>query len=138
MKDPKSGNLDRIQIIKGWIDADGGTHERIYDVAWSGDRQPDADGRVGPVGSTVDRTTASYTNDIGAAELVADWTDPDFDPMRSSFYYVRVLEIPTPRHSLYDAAALGLDPDRAAAAREIQERAYSSPVWFRPKGAAAG
>jgi hypothetical protein len=138
MKDPKSGNLDRIQIIKGWIDAAGETHERIYDVAWSGDRQPDADGRVGPVGSTVDRTTASYTNDIGAAELVADWTDPDFDPMRSSFYYVRVLEIPTPRHSLYDAAALGLDPDRAAAAREIQERAYSSPVWFRPKGAAAG
>ena len=138
MKDPKSGNLDRIQIIKGWIDAEGETHERIYDVAWSGDRQPDADGRVGPVGSTVDRTTASYTNDIGAAELVADWTDPDFDPMLSSFYYVRVLEIPTPRHSLYDAAALGLDPDRSPAAREIQERAYSSPVWFRPEGAAAG
>ena len=82
--------------------------------------------------------TRTYTNTIGEALLGAHWTDPDFDPKASAFYYVRVLEIPTPRHSLYDAAALGLDPDRAPAAREIQERAYSSPVWFRPEGAAAG
>jgi hypothetical protein len=136
LKDPKSANLDRIQIVKGWVDAGGETHEKVYDVAWgpgeSGDREPGANGRVPAVGNTVDADTASYTNDIGSAQLEADWEDPDFDPTQSAFYYVRVLEIPTPRHSVFDALALGEDPREIQGPWWIQERAYTSPIWLKP------
>ena len=132
VKGPNSANLDRVQVIKGWLDTDGTTVEKIYDVAWSDDRQISADGTLPPVGNTVDLTVPSYTNTIGAEELITQWSDPDFDPAVRAFYYVRVLEIPTPRHTVYDAVALGLDaPPRGASI--IQERAYTSPVWYTPK-----
>ncbi|MEM9176104.1 MAG: DUF3604 domain-containing protein [Myxococcota bacterium] len=130
-KDPKSANLDRVQVVKGWLDRDGTSRERVYDVAWSGDRPPDGDGRVGPVGNTVDLETGTYTNDVGAAELVQVWTDPDFDPAARAFYYVRVLEIPTPRHSLLDAIALQDTPSDKQPPT-LQERAYTSPIWYTP------
>ena len=132
-KDPIGANLDRMQIIKGWLDADGKTHEKVFDVAWSGDREPDKDGRLPVVGDSVNRETARYTNDIGSHELVAVWRDPEFGPDQPSFYYVRVLEIPTPRHSLYDAVALKVEPPEAFP-EAIQERAYSSPIWYAPGG----
>ena len=130
-KDPKSAHLDRVQVIKGWI-ADGVTHERVYDVAWSGERVADASGRVPAVPDTVDVKTARYTNDHGAATLETFWTDPDFDPEVRAFYYVRVLEIPTPRHSLFDAIALGIDPAETGQPASIQERAYTSPIHYKP------
>jgi hypothetical protein len=131
MKDPKGANLDRVQVIKGWVDAEGKSREKIFDVAWSGERLPTADGSLPPVGNTVDEATASYSNDIGSAQLTAMWEDPEFDPIQSAFYYVRVLQIPTPRHSLYDAAALRIKPPAEYPA-SIQERAYSSPIWYKP------
>jgi len=131
-KDPVGANLDRVQVIKGWLDSSGEAQQQIYDVAWSGDRRPGADGKVPAVGNTVDVTTALWTNDIGAVQLATVWTDPDFDPEQAAFYYVRVIEIPTPRHSLYDAVALGIDPALTDQALTIQERAYSSPVWYTP------
>ncbi len=133
-KDPKSGNLDRIQIIKGWLDAKGGQHEKIYDVAWSGDRKPDAKtGKLPPVGDTVDAAKGDYNNSIGAAELAAAWTDPDFDPSVRAFYYARVIEIPTPRWSTRDAARLGV-PIPKGLPVSIQERAWTSPIWYTPRG----
>ena len=131
-KDPVGANLDRVQVIKGWIDAANQPQERIYDVAWSDARQQGADGKVPAVGNTVDISTASYTNAIGAAQLAVVWSDPDFDPALSAFYYVRVLEIPTPRHSLYDAVALGVDVSITGYPATLQERAYSSPIWYTP------
>jgi hypothetical protein len=131
MKDPDGANLERIQIIKGWVDASGGLHEAIVDVVWSGDRQPGADGRLPPVGNTVDLTTATYTNNIGTAELMGSWTDDDFDPAQHAFYYVRVLEIPTPRWSTYDAVRNGL-PLLEGVPATIQERAWTSPIWYAP------
>jgi hypothetical protein len=131
-KDERSGNLDRVQIIKGWVDARGTRREKVYDVVWSGNRKPDAQGRLPPVGNTVDVKTARYTNSIGAAQLAAVWTDPDFDPKLRAFYYARVLEIPTPRHSLYDAIALRIDPATTKAPLTLQERAWSSPIWYTP------
>ncbi|MDJ0655787.1 MAG: DUF3604 domain-containing protein [Xanthomonadales bacterium] len=127
-KDPLEANLDRLQVIKGWLNADGSVEERIYDVALSDGRK---DGSV-PVGNTVNLETASYTNDIGDPELVAVWTDPDFEPGLRSFYYVRVLQIPTPRHSVYDALAMQIDPEETNKPTIIQERAYSSPIWYTP------
>ncbi|MGE0624141.1 MAG: DUF3604 domain-containing protein [Pseudomonadales bacterium] len=132
VKDPKSGNLDRVQVVKGWVDAEGTQHEQIYNVAWSGDRVADDQGRLPDVGSTIDPTTASYTNTIGAAELSTVWTDPQFDPALHAFYYVRVLEIPTPRWSTFDAVALGTEIPGGLPAT-LQERAYSSPIWFVPE-----
>ena len=131
VKDPDSGNLDRIQIIKGWLDADGETHERIYNVAWSGERKLDDDGGLPPVGDTVNVGQATYTNSIGSPELRGYWRDPDFDPTQPTFYYVRALEIPTPRWSTYDAARTGL-PIPEGVAATIQERAWSSPIWYQP------
>ncbi len=130
-KDPLGANLDRIQIVKGWLEGAGGQRERVYDVAWSGERAPDAEGRLPAVGNTVDISEASYSNRIGAERLGAVWTDPDFDPAQPAFYYLRVLQIPTPRHSLYDAIALEAghaegQPDT------IQERAYTSAIWYEP------
>jgi len=132
LRDPDGANLDRVQIIKGWLDANGDTHERIYDVAVTGDRQVGADGRARqPVGNTVDIATATYKNTIGQATLTAHWEDPDFDPNEHAFYYVRVLEIPTPRWTTYDAAYFGIQPPDTVPAT-IQDRAYASPIWYSP------
>jgi len=132
LRDPDWANLDRVQVIKGWLDADGTLKERIYDVAVSGDRVIGADGRARePVGNTVDIATATFTNTIGAAMLAAYWQDPDFDPAERAFYYVRVLEIPTPRWTTYDASFFGIAlPDDVPAT--VQDRAYTSAVWYSP------
>jgi hypothetical protein len=133
-KDPESGNLDRIQIIKAWTNPRTGfPAEKIYNVAWSDDRKPDAKtGKLPPVGNTVDTSTATWTNDIGDTQLSVTWTDPDFDPKMKAVYYARVLEIPTPRWSTYDAVKLGVEPPKGVPAT-IQERAYSSPIWYTPE-----
>jgi hypothetical protein len=131
MKDPLSGNLDRIQIIKGWLDAKGDTQEKVYDVAWSGDRKPDAKGKIPSVGNTVDVENATWTNTIGAPELIAVWKDPDFDAKQRAFYYVRVIEIPTPRWTAYDAKRFGVKP-LPGTNMTTTERAYTSPIWFNP------
>ena len=132
VKDPKHANLDRIQVIKGWLDAEGMPQEKIYDVALADGRTVGADGKVPPVGNTVDLSTGNWTNDIGDPELAVAWTDPDFDPSERAFYYVRTLQIPTPRHTLYDAIALGIDVKETGRPATIQERAYSSPIWYTP------
>ena len=132
IRDVDGANLDRIQIIKGWLNANGKSEEKIYDVAWSDDRKPDADGKLPAVGNTVNVEEATYDNSIGAAGLQAFWKDPDFDPSQRAFYYVRVLEIPTPRWTTYDAKIFGVErPNDVPAA--IQERAYTSPIWYTPK-----
>jgi hypothetical protein len=130
-KDPMSGNLDRVQVIKGWLDADGETHEQIYDVVWAGDRQPGADGKLPPVGNTVDVANATWTNLIGSPELITVWTDPDFNPDQRAFYYARVLEIPTPRWTAYEAKYFGV-PAPSESPMTTQERAYTSPIWYTP------
>jgi hypothetical protein len=128
LRDPIGANLDRIQIIKGWLGEKGETHEKVYNVAWSGDRKMGTDGKLPPVGNTVDVKTANWTNTIGASELGTVWADPDFDPAQKAFYYARVIEIPTPRWSTYDAFRLGIElPDGAPVS--TQERAYTSPIW---------
>lgn len=133
LKDADGANLDRIQIIKGWVDADGETHEKVYDVAWSGNRKPGLDGDLPPVGNTVNLETATYRNTIGNAQLAAVWTDPDFDPDQRAFYYTRVLEIPTPRWVVYDKVRL--DARLPEGTKLIQqERAYTSPIWYKPGG----
>ncbi len=131
LKDPIGANLDRYQIVKGWVDAQGNMQEKIYDVAWSGDRKPGADGKVPAVGSTVDVANATWTNTIGAPELIAAWKDPDFDPAQRAFYYGRVLEIPTPRWTAYDAKYFGVKM-AAEVPMQMQERAYTSPIWYTP------
>jgi len=132
LKDPMSGNLDRIQVVKGWIDAKGELQEKVYDVAWSGERRPDAKtGKLPPVGNTVDVTGVTWTNTIGAPELIAVWKDPDFDPARRAFYYARVIEIPTPRWTAYDAKRFGIQMPRDVP-MTLQERAYTSPIWYTP------
>ena len=131
IKDPNSGNLDRIQIIKVWT-KQGVSHERVYDVVWSGDRKPDSKtGKVPAVGNTVDIKAATYTNSIGSTELIGEWTDPSFDPQAYTTYLARVLEIPTPRWSTYWAARLGVPPNPGVAAT-VQQRAWTSPVWYTP------
>jgi len=131
LRDAIGANLDRIQIVKGWLDKKGKTHEKVYDVAWSSGREPDSDGVLPPVGNTVDIEAANWTNTIGASELATVWTDPDFDAKQSAFYYGRVLEIPTPRWVVYDAFRFGIDIPEGA--RTIhQERAYTSPIWYTP------
>jgi len=132
LRDPIGANLDRIQIIKGWIDKKGNTQERVYDVAVSDNRKIDADGRCKtPVGNTVDLEAANWTNTIGASELANVWTDPDFDPKQKAFYYSRVIEIPTPRWVLYDKVRLGAEIPKEAKLVG-QERAYTSPIWYTP------
>lgn len=130
-KDPEGANLDRIQIIKGWVDSEGAAQERIIDVVWSGERIPDASGSLSSVGNTVNLATAKYENSIGARTLIGSWTDTGFDPAENAFYYPRVLEIPTPRWTTYDAVRNGLPLlDRVPAT--IQERAWGSPIWYVP------
>jgi hypothetical protein len=132
LKDPIGANIDRIQVVKGWVDKDGKTQERIYDVAVSEGRRIDADGRCRtPVGSTVDIENATWTNTIGAPELITVWKDPEFDAKQRSFYYLRVLEIPTPRWPAYDAKRFGTKP-LPDTRLVLQERAYTSPVWYTP------
>lgn len=131
LKDPNSGNLDRLQLVKGWVDEEGQQHKKIYELAWSDGRELDAAGKLPAVGNTVDIATATYTNDIGDTELFASWTDPDFNPAAHAFYYLRVIEIPTPRWSTRDAVALGVDIP-AGLPPTIQERAWSSPIWYKP------
>ncbi|OEU54899.1 MAG: hypothetical protein BA862_00770 [Desulfobulbaceae bacterium S3730MH12] len=132
LRDPIGANLDRIQIVKGWLDADGTTHEKVYDIAWSDKREQDKNGKLPAVGNTVDAATASWTNTIGASELSTIWTDPDFDVKQKAFYYARVLEIPTPRWSTYDAFRFGIDLPEGAPV-STQERAYTSPIWYSPE-----
>ena len=131
VKDPQGANLDRVQIIKGWVDQQGASHEKIYNIAWSGNRSINKEGQLPAIGNTVDRNLGTYKNTIGSAELTAHWVDPQFDANQRAFYYVRVLEIPTPRHSLFDKIAL----DQMAlqnGPETLQERAYSSPIWYTP------
>jgi len=137
LRDPDGANLDRIQIVKGWLGADGEAQERIYDVAVSDGREIGADGRCKtPVGDTVDVDNASYTNSIGDAVLTAYWEDPEFDPAQSAFYYVRVLEIPTPSWLVYDRKIYGIEIPEGAVLKE-QERAYTSPIWYTPEAKTA-
>jgi len=131
LRDPQGANLDRIQMVKGWLDADGKTHEKIYEVVWGGERAV-VDGKLPPVGNTVDVANANWTNTIGAPELGVVWSDPDFDANQKAFYYARVLEIPTPRWSTYDAFRFGVDIPEGAPT-STQERAYTSPIWYTPK-----
>lgn len=130
-KDAKGANLDRVQIVKGWLDETGHSREKVFDVAWSDGRQPNTDGSLPPVGNTVDLRTGQVDNSIGAAQLAAVWSDPQFDATQPAFYYVRVLQIPTARHSLLDAIALGLE-HAADQPDTIQDRAYTSSIWYRP------
>ncbi|WP_276391217.1 DUF3604 domain-containing protein [Eudoraea chungangensis] len=131
MMDPESGSLDRLQIVKGWIKSDGSLDEKVYDVAWSGDRKPNINGKIPSVGNTVDLENGTWNNDIGATELKVVWQDPSFDPSHESFYYVRVIEIPTPRWTLYDKIRYEaeLSPNVPLT---TTERAYSSPIWYTP------
>lgn len=131
LKDPIGGNLDRIQIVKGWLGKDGKTSEKVYNVVWSGDRRPDAKGKLPPVGNTVDVANATWTNTIGAGELITVWKDPDFDPKQRAFYYARVIEIPTPRWTAYDAKRFGIKMPKEVP-MITQERAYTSPIWYTP------
>jgi len=134
LKDPLSGNLDRIQIVKGWLDASGNTHEKVYDVVW-GDadtRKPGRDGQLPAVGNTVDVKNATWANTIGDPELIAVWKDPDFDPSLKAFYYARIMEIPTPRWTAYDAKRYGITDMPNNVKMTLQERAYTSPIWYNP------
>jgi hypothetical protein len=131
MKDPESGNLDRLQVVKGWLDDDGNSHERVFNIAWSEPekRQADSDGKIPDVGNTVDVANANWSNSIGAATLRTVWQDPDFDPEQAAFYYVRVIEIPTPRWTAYDARRYGITTD-SEVPMTVRERAYTSPIWY--------
>ncbi len=131
LKDPLSGNLDRIQIVKVWVDAKGKRQEKVYDVVWSGGRKPGADGKLPPVGDTVDVANATWTNTIGAPELITVWTDPEFNPKLRATYYTRVIEIPTPRWTAYDAKRFNVKMDPKVP-MITQERAYTSPIWYSP------
>jgi hypothetical protein len=131
LKDPQGANLDRVQVIKGWLDASGKAQEKVYDVVWSGDRKPGQDVKLPPVGDTVDVARATYTNTIGAAELTAVWKDPDFKPGQRAFYYARVIEIPTPRWTAYDQARFGVKMSEEVPMQQ-QERAWTSPIWYSP------
>jgi hypothetical protein len=132
LRDPIGANLDRIQIVKGWMGKDGATHEQVYDVDWSGDRKQDAKGKLPPVGNTVNVANAIWFNTIGSSELGTVWSDPDFDPKQKAFYYARVIEIPTPRWTTYDAFRYGVDIPEGVPT-STQERAYTSPIWYTPK-----
>ncbi|MCH1929081.1 DUF3604 domain-containing protein [Shewanella sp. A25] len=132
-KDPYSGNLDRIQIVKGWLDKKGVPQEQIYNVVWAGDRKLDDKGKLPPVGNTVDVANVTWTNTIGAPELITVWKDPDFDPSLKAFYYARVIEIPTPRWTAYDKAYFAEAKFTEDVPMTVNERAYSSPIWYAPK-----
>jgi hypothetical protein len=131
LHDPRSAFLDRVQIVKGWLDADGNSQEQVFDVLLSDPARRGADGTIAPVADTVDRFNGKVDNRVGSAVLAGRWQDPEFDPGQAAFYYARVLQIPTARHSFLDALALGLEHARGQP-DTIQERAYSSPIWYSP------
>ncbi len=133
LKDPLGANLDRIQIIKGWLDSRGKVQERVYDVVWgdADNRKIGADGRLSPVGNTVDVANATWTNTVGDPDLITVWKDPDFNPSLKAFYYARVIEIPTPRWTAYDAKRFGVKMPPEVP-MTTQERAYTSPIWYTP------
>jgi hypothetical protein len=137
LKDPLSGNLDRIQIVKGWVDSSGKRQEKVYNVAWSDDRKPGTDGKLPAVGNTVDVANATWTNTIGDPELISVWADPDFDPSLPAVYYARVIEIPTPRWTAYEAKRFGIEMP-VEVEMTTQERAYTSPIWYSPPAKAGG
>jgi hypothetical protein len=130
-KDPDGANLDRIQVVKGWVDAKGELHERVYDVAVSDGREIESGKATSPVGTTVNLEYATYTNTIGDAQLIAFWQDPDFDSNVPAFYYARVIEIPTPRWTAFDELRFGIKM-APEVTRVLQERAYTSPIWYTP------
>jgi hypothetical protein len=132
LRDPIGANLDRIQIVKGWLDDRDETHEQVFDVVWSDGRKPGSDGKLPSVGSTVDLENANWTNTIGAPELITVWKDPQFDAKQRAFYYARVIEIPTPRWTAYDAKKFDLTMPKEVP-MTTQERAYTSPIWYTPK-----
>ena len=132
LRDAEGANLDRVQIVKGWIDNKGETHEKVYDVVWSGDRKIDRNGKLPPVGNTVDLSVPTWTNTIGSAQLATFWEDPNFDATQKAFYYVRVIEIPTPRWTAYDAVRYQLVNIPQNVKLKTQERAYTSPIWYNP------
>ncbi len=134
VKDPDGANLDRVQVIKGWLDNEGRQQEKVYDVAWAGERQPDPDtGSIPPLASTVDPARATFDRDSGAASLSTVWRDPDFEPGQPAFYYLRVLEVSTPRWTTYDAVRVDAElPDDVPV--EFEERDYTSPIWYSPAG----
>ena len=132
LKDAIGANLDRIQIVKGWLDAKGTLQEKVYDVAWSDDRKPNAEGKLPSVGNTVDVANATWTNTIGATELITVWEDPDFDAKEKAFYYARVIEIPTPRWTAYEAKYFNIKMPKEVP-MTTTERAYTSPIWYRPQ-----
>jgi hypothetical protein len=132
VKDPMGANLDGVQIIKGWVDAKGETHEKVFNVKWSDmGKRKETNGRLTPVGNTVDMATATYTNSIGATELIGSFTDPEFDPAERAFYYARAVEIPTPRWTLYDVVKYKVKMDPEVEMIQ-QERAVTSPIWYNP------
>ena len=137
LKDPIGGNLDRVQMVKGWRDREGELHEKVYDIAWSDNRiQDPITGKLPPVGNTVNIPEATWTNTIGNVQLSTVWRDPNFDPDERAFYYVRVLEIPTPRWTAYDAKRFGITMSPEVP-MTTQERAYASPIWYIPAGSKA-
>ncbi|MGI9372699.1 MAG: DUF3604 domain-containing protein, partial [Hyphomicrobiales bacterium] len=131
LRDPIGANLDRIQIVKGWVDGKGALQEKVYDVAWSDNRKPDDKGKLPAVGDTVNVEKATWTNSIGAPELGTVWIDPEFDPKQRAFYYARVLEIPKPRWSTYDVVRFGAKAPKGTPTT-TQDRAYTSPIWYTP------
>ena len=131
LRDPLSGNLDRIQMVKVWVDKAGTRQEKVYNVVWSGNRKPGADGSLPLVGNTVDVANATWTNTIGTPELIAVWTDPEFDSNLNAAYYARVLEIPTPRWTAYEAKRFGITMKKEIPMVTV-ERAYTSPIWYTP------
>jgi hypothetical protein len=132
LSDPMGANLDRVQMIKGWRDSAGKLHEKVYDIAWSDNREPDPKtGKLPPVGNTVNVPEATWTNSIGDTQLITVWQDPDFNSTDQAFYYVRVLEIPTPRWTAYDAKRFGITMGEEVP-MTTQERAYTSPIWYIP------
>ncbi len=131
LRDPMSGNLDRIQIVKVWVDKAGKRQEKVFDAVWSGDRKPGRAGKLPRVGNTVDVANATWTNTIGSPELITVWTDPEFDPKVSAAYHARVLEIPTPRWTAYEAKRFGITMKKEIPLVTI-ERAYTSPIWYTP------
>ena len=131
LKDPTGANLDRIQIVKAWLDAAGKAREKVYDVAWSGHRKPGKNGKLPAVGDTVDVANATWTNTIGAPELITVWKDPDFKSRQRALYYARVIEIPTPRWTAYDQVRFGVKMSKDVPMKQ-QERAWTSPIWYTP------
>ena len=129
--DPNNAHLDRVQVIKGWVDSAGAQHEQVYNVVWAGERTLDGNGKLPAIGNTVHIGSGHWDNSIGAPALSVLWSDPNFDPSQRAFYYVRVLQIPTPRHSLLDSIALQAQVPQEGPAT-IQERAYTSPIWYTP------